>query len=165
MFRSVTLPEPTSGKLFLHSMPGRWEAWEEFAAEVQRLGIDTVVCLTPEDEIEKESPEYARAIKSGALPFQRESFPLPDHGVPEEREKYTELVTRIAGLVSSGRKVLVHCGAGIGRTGTFAICLPLALGFNLSEAQREVRNAGFFPDNERQEELTLWWAKELRRPL
>ena len=34
MFREVPLPEPVRGRLYLHSMPGRHETFEEFLSEV-----------------------------------------------------------------------------------------------------------------------------------
>eukprot|EP00760_Papus_ankaliazontas_P033424 PhM_4_TR6329/c0_g1_i1/m.1931/K05697/PTPN6, SHP-1; tyrosine-protein phosphatase non-receptor type 6 len=43
----------------------------------------------------------------------------PDHGVPQGPEGVVELMTTLESLVPAGRPVLVHCMAGVGRTGTF----------------------------------------------
>jgi hypothetical protein len=82
MFRSVTLPQNISGLLYLHSMPGRYEQWADFIAESKQRGIHVIVCLAPNNEIEKKSPSYADAIRDGALSCQRECFPIPDYDVP-----------------------------------------------------------------------------------
>ncbi len=160
MFRAVTLPDGVKGRLFLHSMPGRYEGWNAFLEEAGKEGIDLIVCLTPEEEVERKSPDYARAVKRGRLPFRRESFPIEDFGTTHDLEGFSSLVLRVAGELRSGKGVLVHCGAGIGRTGTFATCLLLALGMKREEAERAVREAGANPEAPAQEELIDWCEME-----
>lgn len=160
MFRSVTLPRNISGRLYLHSMPGRNEAWSDFIAEAERCSIRVIVCLAPDNEIEMKSPSYADAIKSGRFNYRRECFPISDYSVPQDRDEYIAFVTHIARLLRSGQAVLVHCGAGIGRTGTFAICLLLALGLNRVEAQKAIQDAGSSPETNEQWEMVSWCEKE-----
>jgi hypothetical protein len=85
MFRPVTLPQGVPGRLYLHIMPGRYEAWDAFEAEARRCGITSIVCLAPDDEIQTKSPPYAEAIRRDALPCVRETFPVTDYGVPVNR--------------------------------------------------------------------------------
>ncbi|MEM3433745.1 MAG: tyrosine-protein phosphatase [Candidatus Methanomethyliaceae archaeon] len=156
MFRSVTLPRDISGRLYLHSMPGRNEAWSDFIAEAERCSIQVIVCLATDNEIEMKSPSYEDAIKSGRFSYCKQCFPISDYSVPQDREEYTAFVERIARLLRSGHTVLVHCGAGIGRTGTFAICLLLALGLNRVEAHKAIRDAGSSPETKEQREMVSW---------
>lgn len=146
MFREVKLPSGVSGRLFLHSMPGRREPYAKACAEAQRLEIARVVCLAPTDEIEKKSAEYAAAIAASRLPWAHEPFAVTDFGAPEDTEAFGQLARRIAGKLRSGDRVLVHCGAGVGRTGTFAICVLMALGVTPKEARRSVTAAGSGPE-------------------
>ena len=44
-FREVTLAAGTTGRLFLHSMPGRQEPLEEVWHQLQTLGISAIVNL------------------------------------------------------------------------------------------------------------------------
>ena len=67
MFRIVQLPDRVSGNLYLHSMPGRYETFSEAISSIVKLNIDTVVCLTPMNEILEKSPDYAEAIQTGNL--------------------------------------------------------------------------------------------------
>jgi protein-tyrosine phosphatase len=162
MFREVTLQNNLPGRLYLHSMPGRYEAWSDFTAEAERRGIDLIVSLVSEDEIVRKSWSYADAIKSGSLRCPRECFPVPDYGVPENREAFAAFVTRIAKSLRSGHTILVHCGAGIGRTGTFAICLLLASGVSCIDAKRAVSDAGSYPETSEQKELVDWCEKRFQ---
>lgn len=163
MFRTVILlPKNVPGQLYLHSMPGRYEAWGDFVAEARRCNIHLIVCLVPNDEIEKKSPSYADVIRSGALSYPIEFFPIPDYKVPQNREEYATFVMRIAQLLRSRHTILVHCGAGIGRTGTFAVCLLLAFGLNRIEAEKAICVAGSYPETDEQIELVGWCEKKLR---
>jgi len=160
MFRGVILPKNVSGRLYLHSMPGRYEAWSHFIAEAGRYNVDFIVCLAPQDEIEKKSPSYANAVRHGELNFPMECFPVPDYEVPHDREEYAVFVRRIAELVRFGYTILVHCSAGIGRTGTFAICLLLALSLDRMGAEKAVCSAGSHPETNEQKEMVSWYKKK-----
>jgi len=161
MFRSVKLPDSIPGRVYLHSMPGRYEEWNDFIAEAKEKRIGTIVCLTSEEEIKKKSPAYAKAIEDDTLPCPREAFPIPDYGVPQNRGDYAAFVEKIAGLLRSDGTILVHCGAGIGRTGTFAICLLLSLGVNDVEATEIIKSAESKPETREQDDLISWHIEYL----
>lgn len=162
MFREVRLPEGVPGRLYLHSMPGRCEPFGKFVDETQRLCVKTVVRLTPLDEVERRSAEYAQALRGGGLPWQELAVDVPDYGVPEDRDAFVRLASEVARRLQQGARVLVHCGAGIGRTGTFAACVLIALGLDRAEAIRRVKAAGSWPETGDQEALVEWAADQLR---
>jgi hypothetical protein len=146
LFRKVNLPESIKGGLCLHAMPGRREPLAESLDAVMSLGITRVLCLAPPTEIAKKSPEYAQAIDSGALPWPHDPLPIEDFGAPAEATSFWRRADELAVFVRGGGRVLVHCGAGIGRTGTFAVALCMRLGLPLAEATRMVRAAGSGPE-------------------
>lgn len=86
---------------------------------------------------------------------------MPDFSVPKDRAAFLDLVGSIASGLQAGERVLIHCGAGIGRTGTLAVCVLMALGMSHSEAYRAVRGAGSHPETPEQEELVDWVAIQL----
>ena len=110
------------------------------------------MCLAPLDEIRVKSPEYAKRIEAQNLQWSLRSFPIPDYGLPakEDQRDFPALVRDVVGALKDGRTVLIHCGAGIGRTGMVATCVLVALGQGLDEALSTVRHAGSHPENEDQ---------------
>jgi protein-tyrosine phosphatase len=146
-FRSVTLPATVPGKLWLHSMPGRLESWDDFLKEAQRTKLGLIVCLNPDVEIQRASPEYFRAIEQDALPAALLHLPMRDFGLGDDGEELRAAVARIAETLRGGGSVLLHCAHGIGRTGTVAACTLKALGLPTLQALTQVRDAGSNPQS------------------
>src|SRR5690242_5909553 len=121
--RRVQLPPEVSGQLWLGPMPGRFQAWNAFTAEAQRSALGLVVCLTPKPELAELSPDYHAAIGRGRLPFRWMHVPMRNFGLPEDPAAFRRDVATIADSLRGGTGVLLHCAAGMGRTGTAAACV------------------------------------------
>jgi hypothetical protein len=156
-FRAVELPPGVPGTLFLASMPGRFGAWKAFEEEAQSCRLGIVVCLTPLDEVQELSPDYHRAIGQGGTPWTWVQLPIPNFGVPRDPAGFREGVQQIAQALRRGDAVLMHCAAGIGRTGSTAACVLKALGLPASEALLRVRDAGANPQNAAQSGFVDWF--------
>lgn len=158
--REVKLPEVVPGRLSICQMPGRTGAWERDRDTFAALEADIVFCLTPLDEIKTESPEFARQIEAGTLPWPQEMMPTPDFGVMEDRSVFLGNVRHAADLLRQGRKIVIQCGAGIGRSGTFALSVLMALGVPYRDAGQMVDDAGSHPETWSQKELVGWVAEQ-----
>lgn len=161
--RTLQLPAGIPGALYLSSMPGRYGAFENERDRITAEGIDTVLCLTPLEEVERRSRSYAAAIKSGTLPWRQWIFPIPDYDAPGDEEAFLTQIRTAADHLRQGGKLLVHCTAGIGRTGLVATCLLMALGVNQQAALDRVRAAGSRPEAPEQQALIRWVARQLGR--
>jgi len=157
VLRRVELPAEVSGQLWLGPMPGRFQAWNAFTAEAQRCGLGLVVCLTPRPELAELSPDYHAAIVRGRLPYRWMQVPMRNFGLPEDPAAFRRDVGAIADTIRDGNAVLLHCAAGLGRTGTAAACVLKALGLDAPEALQRVRDAGSNPQNAEQSGLVDWF--------
>ena len=93
----------TRGRLFLHSMPGRFEEMDAFVSGIRSLEIGNLVCLTSEEEIAEKSPGYLAAIRENRLPCGRTAFPLPDFGTPDDAAAFQALVRSTADRLQNAR--------------------------------------------------------------
>jgi len=139
-------------------MPGRCEPIQQVWDELRRRKVKVLVNLAEPDEVRKKSPEYASVIEANAIPCQYIAFPIEDYGVPQDQMAFWNLALQVATALKEGSNVLVHCAAGIGRTGTAATAVLVALGLKLADAERAVRDAGSHPEKCEQRELLAWCA-------
>ena len=158
MYRAVKLPDGVTGRLYLGSMPGRYEVFEEAWRAIIEHRISRVICLVPPEELQDKSPLYARALREESIPWVHESFPIEDFDAPVDREAFWALARKAARLLAEGETLLVHCAAGIGRTGTFSVCVLLASGMTLTAARAAVRKVGSAPQNAAQDAVIHWAA-------
>jgi hypothetical protein len=156
-FRPVRLPEGVPGQLWLGSMPGRFEAWPVFETNAQRAKLALVVCLTPRTELSELSPDYHAAVVAGRVPFRWQQTTMRNFGLPEDAAAFRRDIQSIAQALRAGDGVLLHCAAGMGRTGTAAACVLKALGLPPDEALARVRDAGSNPQNAEQSGLVDWF--------
>ncbi|UXH80445.1 protein-tyrosine phosphatase family protein [Roseateles amylovorans] len=146
-FRSLPLPDTVSGRLWLQSMPGRREPWGFFLDEARQRQLNLVVCLNPLEEVAELSPSYHKAIAEGRLPFRWMHLPMRDFGLASDPDAFRHGVDQIASGLRLGDRALLHCAAGLGRTGTVAACVLKRLGLPADEALEAVRAAGSNPQS------------------
>ncbi|MEZ4301475.1 MAG: dual specificity protein phosphatase family protein [Polyangiaceae bacterium] len=66
-------------------------------------------------------------------------FPIDDFSTPDSLEEVESLTTEILALTRTGGTVILHCWAGLGRTGMITACCLASLGFPAKEAIAAVR--------------------------
>ncbi len=117
--------------------------------ELYREGFRSIISLLDERE---QSPNYDIG-EVGALGFKRYSIPLEDFSVPmlDDFKTFLEAVHR---ALEEG-KVLVHCQAGLGRTGTMAAAYWIGKGLSVNEAIKKIRrsNPGVVETEEQEDSL------------
>jgi protein-tyrosine phosphatase len=133
-------------------MPGRLRPFGDDMHALGAQNIARIVSLTPLAEIEEKAPDYAAAL-AGGMAIAVSRFPIADFAIPDDEAGLFALAARTAEELRGGSKVFVHCAAGIGRTGTMAICILLALGLDATEASALVASAGSGPETDTQKAL------------
>ena len=124
--------DPLKGRLWLC---GKHVVGPDPDALLDRIGADTIVCLTERHELADRYPAYVAWL--GRDP-RAVWFPVHDlHAPPLDaaRPFYRSLLARLA----DGDGLIVHCAAGIGRAGTTAVALLVLSGWELTHALAHVR--------------------------
>ncbi len=155
--RPLRLPPGVPGALWLSSMPGRFGTQSSFDEEARHAHLALVVCLTPRSEVRELSPAYDAMIDKGASGWAWMNLAIPNFGVPQDAQAFREGVALITQRLQNGEAVMMHCAAGIGRTGSTAACVLKALGLSTQEAVERVREAGSNPENARQSGFVNWF--------
>ena len=102
-------------------------------ANIARLGIRQIVSLLEPTEARNLGLEAERLeVKACEMGFM--SFPIPDMGLPASVEDFTQITQMLFRQVNAGINTLVHCRAGIGRSGLLAAGVLLHTGMNAEEA-------------------------------
>lgn len=125
---TIPLPIPT-GAL---SLCGKHAIGPSPLLAMDRCGATSVVCLVEEHELADRYPEYLvwlRENDGGAALW----YPIHDLHAPD-LARAEEMLSSLLPRLYSGEHLLVHCGAGIGRAGTIAACVLIALGMPAEEA-------------------------------
>ncbi len=159
--RRFDLPEDVPGALYASPMPGMLGDFEQDIASIRQAGIDRVVCLAGPEEVRVKAPFYAAVLRKGSLGWPTTQFGIPDGDAPADREAFLALAREVAADLRAGQRVLIHCAAGIGRTGMLAVLVLMALGQGLEAARRAVRRAGSGAEGGTQWALEEWAARQL----
>jgi len=127
-------------------------------------GIDAFIDLTETGEL----PPYEGYLPANVR-YSRKS--IPDHGVPRTPELMSEIVAEIDSALREGRRVYVHCRAGIGRTGTAIACHLIEGGLSadaalhrLNELWKQSERSDTWPDVPETDEQVAYVREWSRRP-
>lgn len=156
----VPLPEGTSGKLGLSCCPGLGPiGLEDDCKSIAEQGVFRVVSLNePESRAQLGASRLSECLAEHEVLWQE--FPITNYGVPDDAALalLPGLLDELVFSLTTGKAVLLHCFAGLGRAGTVAALLLVELGLEGMEAIEHVRayRAGAI-ESQSQEELILNW--------
>ena len=120
---------------------GKHAVGPDHLALMAEVGADLVVCLCEPSELADRYPGYVEWLEAERRPGGKAIwFPIPDLHAPRV-ERVRPLLEQLGDSVRLGRRMLMHCGAGFGRTGTLAVALLMHMGVPLDDAVSAVRQA------------------------
>ena len=110
---------------------GEWVN-EEFQG-IAESGISKVISLLEVSEARDLDLNQERQLsESNGMDFAQ--FPIPDRGVPTSLDEYCKFIKRQYFEITNGANGVVHCRAGIGRTGMVTVSILLHSGYDSLEA-------------------------------
>lgn len=141
-----------NGTIGMTLCPGRRDALAAGHVWERDLGADLAVIAAWNPQLMLtllEDHEFANHHVAGLgasvreLGLRWEQIPICDGGAPDARfeAKWPEVGAEARAVLRSGGRILVHCRAGLGRTGTIAARLLVELGEPPAAAIRAVRAA------------------------
>lgn len=123
-----------AGRLFLC---GKHAVGPDPDGALERVDATTIVCLNADAELAPRYPDYVDWLRRNA-PLRAVHHPVHDMHAPTLTE-FESLVEDLHARLTTGERLLVTCGAGIGRAGTVAVGLLIRLGSSLDDALETVR--------------------------
>ena len=116
------------GSLAGAGRPGLFNPLAQDLNFLRTVGIRTIVSLT-RTPLELPSDSGFRSIH----------FPIPDMGIPTPRATL-EICEQVLASMDQGEPVVLHCKAGLGRTGTLLACSLVSRGEIAERAVARIRN-------------------------
>lgn len=122
-----------SGSLSVMAKPVSGEWIEDEFSGIAKWGINRIISLLEEQESIELGLETEKELseKNG---MEYLSYPIPDRGLPISVNDYLSFTKRLYHEAAGGLNTVIHCRAGIGRTGLVAAGVLLHCGFKPEEA-------------------------------
>jgi protein-tyrosine phosphatase len=124
----IPLPD-SAGELWLC---GKHVTGPDAEAAMARVRATTIVCLNERHELEDRYPDYVAWLVA-----HRDDravwYPIPDLHAPDV-EGVVPFLDELRRRLDAGERVLMHCGAGIGRAGTMAACVLMMMDVDPDDA-------------------------------
>lgn len=150
--RLGTMPHPKGGAHL-----------EESIAHLKHNKVDILVCLLAETEIKELNLEQEET-HCQQKNIQFISCPIKDFHTPQNESEFLELADMLVYKIKLGKRIIIHCKMGIGRSSVLAGTVMLKLGFkgaNIFETISHHRKLKV-PDTQEQEVWILKIENELK---
>ena len=133
----IPLNPLTKGQLWISHYPGKTGTKDKLNQaeidlfELKKIKIDIVVSLIEKQELEELGVSTLfELIKKHK--FIHYYFPIEDKSVPKNKVELNRFLNELCTEIHKNKKVLLHCNAGLGRSGLIAALICKRLGISES---------------------------------
>jgi len=138
-----TINKDWAGQLVLSSCPEinkeyKSLSFQKLIATFKDDNISLVVTLLDTIEVTRlDISSLGKFLKENSIYW--EHFPIQDLRIPTERNLLIKLLVHMKKLLDDDKSVLIHCYAGLGRTGLLATTLLVSLGLEAKVSIEHIR--------------------------
>jgi hypothetical protein len=136
------LPYQLPGKVYRSPLPFSWlfDPDHQLMDIYHKVGVDAIVMLTPiyetQDLTGRDMQAYYGEQGYDVIYVPVDDFSIPDPGL------FEKAVPKALAAARAGKTLVVHCHAGMGRTGMFTACMAkVVFGFSGADAVGWVRQS------------------------
>lgn len=130
------------GQLGFCALPGRHNNLDQDLTTIAAWQPIAVVSLTETSEMTaQDCADLGPRLQKMGMEWHH--LPIPDYGTPDRdiAQRWTDLAATLHGHLDQGRRVLVHCKGGLGRSGMIVLRLLIERGMEKDAALGSVRES------------------------
>lgn len=130
-----------TGAIAISRLPGSQSPLHDDIKAICAVGVACVVSLTPMEEIKRlGDAQLSAALMENNIVWHH--FPILDYStpLPNQAQDWQQLSAQLHGLLDQGQRILIHCFAGIGRSGMITMRLLVERGMSPTDALVQVRH-------------------------
>jgi len=105
---------------------------------LSNLGVEVVVTLMTQAELEKMKLSHLPEVIKQAV-MESIYFSITDKWLPNSIDDFIRVVYAVIDQIKLGRKIVVHCNGGKGRTGLLVVACLIQLGLSQTDATNIIR--------------------------
>lgn len=161
-FLRIPLP-PKSGRLYVSPMPfGPYDRGNRLLKAYQRKGVSHALVLVTDEELKKKARrDLLKAYEKAGISVIR--CPFKDYTAPVHADITAIMPNVIDALL--GHKMVIHCNAGVGRTGVLAACVVAQVcGCSGEEAIDFIANKMLLDLTKEQKRFVVDWVESQADP-
>lgn len=137
-------------KIYLGHMPSAQKVFKykdmvwyhDDMESLKDLDATHIFVLSTVDDLKKHSQQQLFQTYR-ELGFKVMHFPIQDYGAPKDMEEFDFMVQKAYNLILGRQNILVHCNAGLGRTGLFVCGILMKAGLSFHNALTYARKFRF----------------------
>ncbi len=130
MNRIYWVPDLHTGGLGMMARPRGHDWLTDEINHLKMQGIDQVVSLLERAEA-YELGLLKEAKKCEEMRIEFINFPIPDRGLPDDRNAFIRLAKSLNESLNQGKRIAMHCRMGIGRTSLLCAAILVVQGSSI----------------------------------